>query len=1069
MKKILILLLALVMCLGCFAACNPQGDGEDTTVEDTTAAPEGDEAATLAEALEYLRSIYKDSAKETPADYDVVGKIVIGDTEFKVTWTTDNADIVVKVSEKNAAFYTIDIPVKNEELKDYALTATVTDAAGQSETISFERALPVYDSSAIVDKPQEGVAYKFYMIHASLGQTLFATGETQDGGNKYILSTTDAKSAPDFFVEADGEGFKFYTEINGVKTYVYAKTTTSEDGKVSKYIGYSTEEGTTWTYKSETNAWYTTIEGLEYVVGTYGTYSTFCISDSSYMTPESSGTSQFPGGLMLKEVAESMTPSEGPTIYKTPEEIVNAVYALDIGGILSGGHKYTLTGVITSIPSAWSDDYGNITVVIVVNGMEDKPIECFRLKGDGANKLAVGDTITVTGELLKYDNKSETGKVEFNAGCTLVGGATAPETTVTNPTADGVYKLYLIQVNTGKTLFANGETDNDKFLKATTDPKAALDFRAEIVEGGFKFYTEIGGVKKYLNAHTENVDGKISKFLHYTETSETVWYYKAETNAWYTTIDGAEYVAGTYNSYDTFSISDSKFMTPEVSGKSQFPLSLVEKTVAEGGNMGGNDEPDTPDVPADGLDAQAPVAGTAYKFGFLQGNKNQVYYLTGVLSGFYMASTETFADGADFFVEETNGGFHLYCMVNGAKKYVNAKSVVGTDGKNHINGLFEDTASSVYTYDETLKTLVTVIDGENYLFGTKADGTYTTLGPMKASSGCFYAVLVVKAGSAETPETPDTPGTPDIPSDAETMVIYFPKDGKYVTGIEYEYTSSKGTKKMQLTLTTNKAEALPFTVIRNDDGTIAFMAEGKYLMADGTNVELVATAGENTLFVLEEADGGHYIRCATANYQGKAQYLEVYSGYLTCYGMGSDPSIYVFELQDGTGASGKVQEFGETTTPDTPSTPSTPSGEGVSEVKVDTPYYLFGTCGNGTTYFSGSVKSGRIDGSTTKSSGVVVKLEAGANAGEYYIYFMNGSTKTYIAGVENKSAGLNLVTTKDDTCVWVIDAAAKTIINKAISNRGLATQVASQYTNFSFYATSNFGTAEYQTSWFMAA
>ncbi|MBQ2001365.1 MAG: hypothetical protein II241_06245, partial [Clostridia bacterium] len=51
--------------------------------------------------------------------------------------------------------------------------------------------------------------------------------------------------------------------------------------------------------------------------------------------------------------------------------------------------------------------------------MTDKPIECFRLKGEGANNLMVGDTITVTGELLKYDNKTETGKVEFNSGCTL--------------------------------------------------------------------------------------------------------------------------------------------------------------------------------------------------------------------------------------------------------------------------------------------------------------------------------------------------------------------------------------------------------------------------------------------------------------------------------------------------------------------------------------------------------------------------------------------------------------------------------------------------------------------------
>jgi hypothetical protein len=92
MKKILILTLALIMCLGCFAACTAK-----------------DEGATLAEAVEYLRSIYKDNAKETASDYDVVGKIVIGDTTFAVTRTTDNAAITVKESSKKG-FYTIDLP-----------------------------------------------------------------------------------------------------------------------------------------------------------------------------------------------------------------------------------------------------------------------------------------------------------------------------------------------------------------------------------------------------------------------------------------------------------------------------------------------------------------------------------------------------------------------------------------------------------------------------------------------------------------------------------------------------------------------------------------------------------------------------------------------------------------------------------------------------------------------------------------------------------------------------------------------------------------------------------------------
>lgn len=939
MKRILILLLALVMCLGCFAACNPKGGVEDTTAEDTTAAPEGDEAATLAEALEYLRSIYKDSAKETPADYDVVGKIVIGDTEFKVTWTTDNADIVVKVSEKNAAFYTIDIPVKNEELKDYTLTATVTDAAGQSETVSFERALPVYDSSAIVEKPEEQQAYKLYLIHAGLGQTLFATGEADN--SKFLKTTTDPKAAMDFYSEADGEGFKFfYLKDDGTKMYLLASTTTSEDGKVSKYLNYVSDQSTTWIYKSETNGWYTTIDGIEYVMGTYGSFSTMSLSEASYLSVENSGKTQFPAGIMKKEVAESMTPSEGSTIYNTPEEIVNAVYALEIGGILSGGHQYTLTGVITSIPTAWSDDYGNITVVIVVNGMEDKPIECFRLKGDGANKLAVGDTITVTGELLKYDNKSETGKVEFNAGCTLVGGATAPETTVTNPTADGVYKLYLIQVNTGKTLFANGETDNDKFLKATTDPKAALDFRAEIVEGGFKFYTEIGGVKKYLNAHTENVDGKISKFLHYTETSETVWYYKAETNAWYTTIDGAEYVAGTYNNFDTFSISDSKFMTAEVSGKTQFPLSLVEKAVAESGNMGGNDKPDTPDTPDKpdtpdtpatpdaSLSVSAPVANKAYKLYLYQVNTGKVLFANGETDNSkFLKGAETAAAGLDFYAEVVEGGYRFYTTIDGAKKYLDAHTETSADGKVSKFLSYTDSTTNVWYYKAETNSWYVTLDGVEYVMGTY--NSFNTLS----------------------------------------------------------------------------------------------LSDSKYMTAENTG----KTQFPGSFVAKEVAEAADFIGKVTGNAGGSE-------------------------------------------TPDVPDTPDTPTtGEGVSEVKVDTPYYLFGTCGSGTTYFSGSVKSGRIDGSTTKSSGVVVKLEAGANAGEYYIYFMDGNTKTYIAGAENKSAGLNLVTTKDDTCVWVIDNAAKTIINKAISNRGLATQVDSQYTNFSFYATSNFGTAEYQTSWFMAA
>ena len=863
MKRILILLMALVMCLGCFAACTTPGGTEDTTADNG-----GSDAATLADAVEYLRSIYKDSAKETPADYDVVGKIVIGDTEFSVTWATDNDSITVKVSEKNAAFYTIDLPVKNETAVDYKLIGTVTDAAGQSETVTFERAMPVFDASAIVDKPEEGVAYKFYMIHASLGQTLFATGETQDGGNKYILSTTDPKAAPDFYVEADGEGFKFYTELNGVKTYVYAKTTTSDDGKVSKYIGYSTEQGTTWIYKSETNAWFTTIDGLEYVVGTYGSYNTFCISDASFMTPESSGTSQFPGGLMLKDVAEAMTPSAGPTIYETPEEIVNAVYELELGGILSGGHKYTLTGVITSIPSAWSDDYGNITVVIVVGDMTDKPIECFRLKGEGANNLMVGDTITVTGELLKYNNNTETGKVEFNAGCTLVSGDFCNHTNETIPgkaatcteagltdgqkcTTCGKTTLEQTTIEAlghdWNTVLANDTTNHWTACTRCTETKDkaahnngsdnicdtcgygcehknapaascgadsvckdcgttlatatgnhtfdndmdatcnGCDFTREVKElvvfycpkdskyitGTEYFYTGKSKMELTLSASkadavvmekVTNADGSVSfvangKYLFCDGTHvEFVSAQSENTKFVIEDADGGVYIrcfSANYTGKPQYLEVYSGYLTCYSMTATVADFLLVIES-ADGANGTVKDDANskvdsasggstTPSEPSAGsLNAQKPEAGKAYKFAFVHGGiGTDIYYVTGSMSTYYFATSKTKTEGADFYVEETNGGYYLYCMIGGAKKYVNTKSVVGDDGKNHVNGSFDDAAETVYTYDANLKTLVATIDGETYLIGTRTDKTYTTLGPVKASTNPYYAQFIL--------------------------------------------------------------------------------------------------------------------------------------------------------------------------------------------------------------------------------------------------------------------------------------------------------------------------------------
>ena len=890
MKKILILILSLIMCLGCFASCTS-----------------GDEGAALTDAAEYLRSIYKDNAKETISDYDVVGKIVIGETTFTVTWTTDNESITVKESSK-AGFYTVDLPAKNDEAVDYKLTATIADAKGNTETVSFDRTLGVYDASAIVAKPEEGVAYKFYMVHAGLSQTLFAIGETQDNQNKFILSTTDPKAAPDFFVEADGEGFKFYTTIGGAKMYLKASTTTSEDGKVSKYIGYDAEAGSTWIYKSETNAWFTTVDGVEYVVGTYGTYSTFCISESSYISVENSGKTQFPGGLMLKEVAEAMTPSEGPTIYETPEEIVNAVYDLAIGGILSAGHKYTLTGVITEIPSLYDEGYGNITVVIVVGDMTDKPIECFRLKGDGIKNLEVGNTITVTGELLKYDNKSETGKVEFNAGCTLDSSDACAHVEETLAGKDATC------TEAGLTEGKKCSTCGDILVEQTEIPALGHDWNAVLAHDADNHWTTCTRCEETKDkAAHNNGDDSVCDTCGY----------------------GCEHK-------DVNEATCTAPATCKDCGANTAPAKgHTEET-----------------VPA--------VAPTCKDTGLTEGKKCSV-------CGETLQAQET--------VEKTND--HTY-----------------TDNK--------DTTCDVCGFEREL---------------------------------------------------------------VKTVVIYFPKDSKYMTGEEHYYAP----KKMELILSENKAEAVPMEQITNADGSVSFKAGNKYLFADGTHVEFVSVEGENTKFALEETEGGVFIRCFTANYSGKPQYLEVYSGYMTCYGMNaSTADIFTFQILDADGANGTVKDNENSKVEgtgggnETPSVGATSIQNGVSSVAADTSYKLAGVNASGQLYFDGTLNNGRINGA---ASGVTVKLEAGAAAGEYYIYFMDGSTKTYI-GMDDgdDSSSFIFSTEKSDACVWVIDASAKTIVSKVYSNRGMATQNTSTFNNFSTYAVSNFGTDPiYVPCWFVAA
>ena len=166
-------------------------------------------------------------------------------------------------------------------------------------------------------------------------------------------------------------------------------------------------------------------------------------------------------------------------------------------------------------------------------------------------------------------------------------------------------------------------------------------------------------------------------------------------------------------------------------------------------------------VAADSAVVDAPVVGTAYKFGMVQENVSatDVYYLVGGMNGYYMATGADASAAIDVYLEATEGGYYMYTLNGATKTYINMV-VSGT----HVNGAYEAAASTVYTYDAAAKTVIANVDGADYWFGTRNDNTYTTVGPVKVEYNGFYCKLyTVTGGTTPDPEQPEEPETPDVP------------------------------------------------------------------------------------------------------------------------------------------------------------------------------------------------------------------------------------------------------------------------------------------------------------------
>ena len=115
--------------------------------------------------------------------------------------------------------------------------------------------------------------------------------------------------------------------------------------------------------------------------------------------------------LLAIKISEIDTPDDGEVL-DTPEKIINAAYALAEGETLKG--KHTLEGVVIRVDQSYNPTYGNVTITIQIGDMEEYPIKCYRLSGEGADVVKIGDTVAVSGFISNFN-----GTIEFIEGCSI--------------------------------------------------------------------------------------------------------------------------------------------------------------------------------------------------------------------------------------------------------------------------------------------------------------------------------------------------------------------------------------------------------------------------------------------------------------------------------------------------------------------------------------------------------------------------------------------------------------------------------------------------------------------------
>ncbi len=1038
MKKVFAWLLLLTLVVGMFAGCKQT---------ETTTPTEGVNGAQ--EAIDYLKGYYTDNGKETPADFTRFGIVRVGGVAYDVVWTVDVGEDLIKIEKNEDGTYTINVNEDAEEATEYKLTATVTDANGNTASYTWTYILPkAIDMVAIVEAAYalevgdsmpgtqrlRGKVIAIGSIWTEQYQNITVTIEVEGAEDKPIVCYRMKGTADTVELLKNVQVGNIITVTGTIKNYngtiefdsgclmiawekgdaVEAPT---DPGEILKQA-YALAKGESLPYPTTLTGTVTEIDSpydpgygnisVVIEVEGYPQYPILCyrlkgtgvdqiavkdVITVSGVIKNYNGTIEYDSGCQLVSRVSGGGVAEGPS--SDPDKIIPDALKLSDGESLP--YRATLTGTIYNVEDAYDPEYGSVTVVINVRGYLFK---CYRMKGDGADQIRETDTITVSGIVKNYK-----GTLEFDQGCSLDSWSMGSRSPNYGPLSEGVaYKMYIDQKSAGKVVYFNGKIGTTNMQTTETGSKG-VDVYMERTNGkGVRFYFMNGTAKTYIEIEEyTNNSGALRGRAKLTTEPSCYWSYNSYVGAYTVKLATAgKYLLGTYKDYTTISATWQSYVDGMMSSSSaQYIVKFIKSSEVPA------DEP--ADTVVQGTPVANPVPGTAYKFGFYQNNLDNKPFLafTGKMANtFYFGTSNAIADMVDVYIEETTGGYYIYFMNGSTKTYLDI--VPRTDKEGAVNVVMQTSGThSVYTFNTEHKYVYTTVEGTDWYFGTYDQKN--TISGSKTS----YIEDTSKIGVSQfcawfhTVEEVEAPTEPEEPSgDTTTMITNPAASTAYKMGMDIGdtilYFNGKTVegKSYYLDVTKNASEAVDVYLETVTGGYLLYFMDGNtktyihsYERTDGEagkgkgSLELVTTAP--TDFFTYDSTANTLIYTADAD---NSYYIGTYDYQGTIY---ENASVSNASYITGSNAS-KVDvsqfpahfytvELGEGE-PDT----SEPGTSGTTATVVEAPVvdtaYKFGYDRFGTVqYFTGN----------TESADVTYRLETTTDASKAVDVYLETATGGY--------------------------------------------------------------------------